>query len=112
MPGGDRTGPLGQGPGSGRVYGYCYGFGAPGYIKVPGRGMCRGYGFERGFGRSRGICRGWNITSNFRGYMTPYHWMPSMSREDEITMLITEADGLKRSQQDIEKRLAELEKEE
>jgi predicted nucleic acid-binding Zn-ribbon protein len=38
--------------------------------------------------------------------------MPSISREDEIRMLKTEADSLKRSQKDIEKRLSELEKEE
>ncbi|MCF7709262.1 MAG: DUF5320 domain-containing protein, partial [Verrucomicrobia bacterium] len=32
MPGGDRTGPMGAGPRSGRAAGYCAGFGAPGYM--------------------------------------------------------------------------------
>jgi hypothetical protein len=41
-----------------------------------------------------------------------YPNMPAMSREDEIRMLKAEADSLKRSQKDIEKRLGELEKEE
>ncbi len=31
MPGGDGTGPLGLGPGTGRRAGYCGGFGVPGY---------------------------------------------------------------------------------
>jgi hypothetical protein len=38
MPGGDGTGPLGQGPGTGRGRGPC------------GRGLARGRGFGRGFG--------------------------------------------------------------
>jgi hypothetical protein len=35
-----------------------------------------------------------------------------LSREDEVKMLKSEAEALKRSQKDIERRLAELEKEE
>jgi len=56
MPGGDRTGPLGAGPRSGRAAGYCSGFNMPGYANpVPGRGYGAGYGrgtgaAGRGFG--------------------------------------------------------------
>ena len=53
MPGGDRTGPLGAGPRTGRAAGFCAGYGMPGYANPVG-----GYGYGRGFGRGfRG--RGW-----------------------------------------------------
>lgn len=72
MPRGDRTGPMGQGPMTGRGAGYCAGFNAPGYANpVPraGLGLRRGFGrgftnsptysgagrgFRGGFGRGRG----------------------------------------------------------
>ena len=55
MPRGDRTGPLGYGPMTGRGAGYCSGSGVPGYMNpVYGRG--RGGGGGRGFG---GGGRGW-----------------------------------------------------
>jgi len=52
MPGGDRTGPLGLGPRTGRAAGFCSGYIFPGYMSpVPRfrRGFVRGLG--RGFGR-------------------------------------------------------------
>lgn len=61
MPGGDRTGPMGAGPMTGRGAGYCAGNDAPGYATPGfgrgfwGRGFGRGGG--RGFGRGGG--RGW-----------------------------------------------------
>jgi hypothetical protein len=60
MPGGDRTGPEGRGPVTGRGLGYCTGYNNPGFTKgVPrgGRGYGRGWGrgFGRGFGRGRGF---------------------------------------------------------
>jgi hypothetical protein len=43
MPWGDRTGPMGQGPLTGRKAGYCAGFSAPGFLKLrPGRFPRRG----------------------------------------------------------------------
>lgn len=110
MPVGDRTGPLGLGPGSGRALGYCYGFDSPGYTKGPGRGMGRGFGFGRGFGRGRGYGRGWGYGPPYPVHDPGYPLMPQMSKEDEIKMLKSEADALKRSQKEIEKRLEELEK--
>lgn len=48
MPFGDGTGPLGEGPMTGRGLGYCAGYNTPGYTKgVP---MGRGFGFGRGLG--------------------------------------------------------------
>lgn len=50
MPGGDQTGPMGQGPISGRGMGYCSGSEQPGYMnRGQGRGMGRCKG-GRGFG--------------------------------------------------------------
>ncbi len=51
MPGGDRTGPMGEGPRTGRGLGYCSGADQPGYA-TPGPGLGRGWG--RGWGRGRG----------------------------------------------------------
>ncbi len=48
MPGGDRTGPMGMGPMTGRGAGYCAGSPAPGFMN---RGFGGGGG---GFGRGRG----------------------------------------------------------
>ncbi len=61
MPGGDRTGPLGRGPRTGRGAGHCVGMSQPGFMnRTPGRGLgirCgggRGFGGARGFGGGRG----------------------------------------------------------
>lgn len=57
MPGGDRTGPFGAGPRTGRAAGYCAGYGMPGYANpIGGRGFGMGYGrgYGRGFGRGLG----------------------------------------------------------
>ena len=110
MPQGDRTGPLGLGSGTGSTFGYCYGYDAPGSTGGQGRGMGRAAGFGRGFGRRRGLGRGWGFTPNNLGNIPGHQWMPSVSNEDEIKMLKSEAEALKRSQKEIEKRLGELEK--
>ncbi len=60
MPGGDRTGPRGEGPMTGRAAGYCGGYASPGYMssgagysgRWPGRGGMRG---GRGIGGGRGM---------------------------------------------------------
>ncbi|BBB31831.1 conserved hypothetical protein [Thermotomaculum hydrothermale] len=57
MPFGDGTGPLGQGPMTGRGLGYCAGNNAPGRFGGFGRGFGYGRGWGRGFGR--GFGRGW-----------------------------------------------------
>jgi hypothetical protein len=61
MPGGDRTGPRGVGPMTGRAAGYCAGYGIPGYMNpIPGRGFGFGFGWGRGGWRGRG--RGWRYS--------------------------------------------------
>jgi len=73
MPGGDRTGPEGRGPRTGRTLGYCAGYNSPGFTKgTPiGRGFGRGWGrgFGRGsWGRGRGFWR--------RGYYPEPYYEP------------------------------------
>ena len=77
MPRGDRRGPEGMGPMTGRGLGYCAGFEQPGFMadEPPrgGAGYGRGYGFRGrgrmgfgpgfGYGRGRGFGRGWGYPS-------------------------------------------------
>jgi hypothetical protein len=113
MPAGDRTGPIGQGPVTGRRLGYCAGFDSPGFTKGPGGGMGRGFSsgrgmrFGRGMARGRGFGRRWGFNTPLQGNPG----MPSVSKEDEIRLLKSEADALEHSQKDIMKRLSDLEKE-
>ena len=68
MPQGDRTGPMGAGPMTGRAAGYCASTAAPGLAPMGGGrgygvgfgrggggGGGRGRGFGRGFGRGMGL---------------------------------------------------------
>ncbi len=56
MPGGDGTGPMGQGSKTGRALGPCAGQPTPGYMnELPGRGAGRGRGHGRGLGLGRGF---------------------------------------------------------
>jgi len=114
MPIGDRTGPSGMGPGTGRAMGYCYGFDSPGYTKGPGRGMGRGgrSGYGRGMGRGRGFMagRGWGL--NAPGFAPGYPAaMPAIGKDEEVKMLKSQIEYLANEQKNIEKRLEELGKE-
>ena len=68
MPGGDKTGPEGRGPLTGRRAGFCAGYQHPGFDNPT-------FGFGRGFGRGlgRGFGRGyWGRGRRFwRGYRYP-----------------------------------------
>jgi len=78
MPFGDRTGPRGMGPMTGRGAGYCAGFSQPGFANpIPGRGWF-GFGFGWGlrhnswggsWGRGRGRWFGWRWSSPYQ-----YSW--------------------------------------
>jgi len=50
MPGGDGTGPRGEGPLTGRAVGRCAGYPEGGYVTAPGRGGGYGYYGRRGGG--------------------------------------------------------------
>jgi len=72
MPRGDRTGPMGAGPMTGRGAGYCAGYSAPGYVNpIPPRSGGFGYG-HGGWGRGRGWGRGFGRGFGWRGVAYPY----------------------------------------
>jgi hypothetical protein len=112
MPKGDRTGSMGQGPRTGRGLGFCEGSDSPGITKGVRGGMGRGFGYGRGKGMGRGMGRGLNSCGPSAGSLTGNPRMSSMSKEDEVKLLKSQVDTLRRSQKDIEKRLGELENEE
>jgi len=59
MPRGDRTGPWGMGPMTGRAAGYCAGYNVPGYANPGPAGYGAGYGGAGyGYGYGRGGGRG------------------------------------------------------
>ncbi len=99
MASGDRTGPMGQGPRTGRALGYCSGYDDPGYTK--------GFG---GMGRGRAFGRGFHFGWPFRGNIPANLWAYTFSREDEINVLKSQKEELERMRKDIEKRLDDLEK--
>lgn len=110
MPGGDRTGPMGMGPMTGRAAGYCVGNNAPGYMNpVGGRGM--GFGGGRGFGRGMG--RGFRGGFRGAGYAAGYGWAPmpvAPTAQQEKDALQSQAEYLEGALKDIQQRLGELEK--
>ena len=73
MPRGDRTGPLGMGPMTGRAMGYCAGNTGPRFVF--GRGVGFGGGFGRQFSFGRG--RGWQRAGFGRFWGYPYPPMMS-----------------------------------
>ncbi len=81
MPRGDRTGPAGMGPMTGRGAGYCAGYNVPGFMNAYGGRM--GAGFGRGRGRWWGApppaAGGGSWAPSYGGY--PY--APSYSAEQE-----------------------------
>jgi hypothetical protein len=127
MPRGDRTGPAGFGPMTGRGLGYCAGYDTPGASKGPGMGLGRGWGRGIGYGRGlawrRGRGRG---LSGYWGYTPPIHtpsftpppaYITPPTPETQLAMLKQEKDYLESEMthirgalDDISKRIEELEK--
>ena len=94
MPFGDGTGPLGQGPMTGRGLGYCSGYSRPNYAQS---GWGRGW-FGRG--RGRGLRRWW-------AFQPPVPYQPSNTKE-EMEMLKEEAEILRKELIDIEATIQDL----
>lgn len=102
MPGGDRTGPMGAGPMTGRGLGYCVGYGASGFSHrgggwgLGGRGRGRGGGWRCGFhGMDRG--RWWSM--NPPGATDPVQERELLQREQAF---------LKSQMEQIQQRLEAL----
>jgi hypothetical protein len=132
MPGGDRTGPAGMGSMTGRAAGYCAGYSVPGYANPAGGrffGAGRSFSGARG-GRGRGY-RNWYRTTGLFGWqrynmgmpawggayaqpVNPYagtYAGPDVTPDEEKEILKEQAEFLKQQVDDIQARLAELEKE-
>lgn len=104
MPRGNRTGPMGAGPRTGRGFGYCSGYDAPGFATpAPGFGMGWGRGRGGGFGwRNRFFASG-PVGWDYSRYEPP-------SPEESLQALKSDADWLKGQLDAINKRIEELEK--
>ncbi len=133
MPTGDRIGPMGQGSRTGRARGFCSGFDTPGYEDGSYRNRGWGVGINqtvrsgkgvasgRGFGRRRNAGRGAGIGQGYgadRLYsfglllselIQHIPWQEILHKRDEIEELKTEAKRLKRSNEELEEKLRELE---
>ena len=108
MPRGNRTGPRGFGPRTGRGLGYCSGFDTPGYTKGPGMGFGRGYGGGRGW-RGRGWGYGWRAEPDPSFYPLDTPPYPTqLNQEEESKYLEQTLMNLKKEIDIIEKRLEEL----
>jgi len=125
MPGGDKTGPLGAGPMTGRGAGFCAGYDVPGYMNPSfgrGFGRGRGGGFGRGF---QGGGRGWRhqyyatgVPGWARGYGYPYPVASPVGsgtpvsaktfQAEELAYLKEQARYFRGALEDIEKRVNEL----
>ena len=113
MPFGDRTGPLGQGPRTGRGAGFCSGFAVPGFMNR-GRGFgCRGGGGGRGWrnqSRATGLT-GWQRRWGGQRMFVPRNTaeVPTAGPEQELTLLKNQAASLKTTLSQMQKRIEELE---
>ncbi|MBU0533407.1 MAG: DUF5320 domain-containing protein [Candidatus Omnitrophica bacterium] len=112
MPGGDRSGPNGLGPMTGRGAGYCAGYAVPGYVNPVGGRM--GLGRGRGFGRVRGFGRGFRGAAY--GYGVPYnpvalgggYPVQELSPQQEVDMLKDQAKAMQNEMEAINERISEL----
>lgn len=113
MPFGDRTGPAGLGPRTGRGAGFCAGFGIPGFLNraVSGWGFfCRGGG-GRGW-------RNWYYATGLTGWqraLGALGWWPAFgppyaapSREQELEQLKNQARYFESALENIRKRITAL----
>ncbi|HOJ52781.1 MAG TPA: DUF5320 domain-containing protein [Syntrophales bacterium] len=108
MPRGDRTGPWGLGPMTGRAAGFCAGYGMPGYAN-PAVGRGWGLGFGRGF---RGGGFGWRYRFYATGIPGRYWWgfppAPTYDAKTEKQLLEGQLNFFQEEIKALKKRLAEL----
>ncbi len=124
MPGGDRTGPMGAGPMTGRGMGYCAGFGVPGFWNR--LGLIGRLGRGGWFGRARGGGRRWRnwlyatgltgwqrAAMGWPAWSTPVEPIPPVSpagvtREQELEILNRQAEHLTAALQELRSRIDQL----
>ena len=115
MPGGDRTGPMGMGPMTGRGAGLCAGSGAPGFMNR----FVRGGSFGRGRGGGGGGGRGWRnmfYATGLTGWQraeagvapvlpqTP----PAVDPQQELQSLAAQADAAAATLEQVRRRIDEI----
>ncbi|MGC9225360.1 MAG: DUF5320 domain-containing protein [Terracidiphilus sp.] len=113
MPYGDKTGPLGQGPRTGRGAGLCAGSVVPGNLNSsPSPGMGRGGrgGFGRGWRHRFNATgpRGWQRASEAPNAAAPVPFAPAAD-ERQIAALKGQTESLQKSLNQMQKRIEELE---
>lgn len=117
MPRGNATGPMGMGPITGRMAGYCAGYNVPGYMNnIPGRGFGMGFGRGAGFGGRGGRGGGFGFRNRFFATGVPgWSWYGGMAAFDqkadpefEKQALGNQAEILQSELDAIKKRLEEL----
>ena len=98
MPKGDRTGPYGRGPMTGRAMGYCSGYNCPGHTKegLGGRGLGRGYRWRQRYFESDPYYYRRPISY----YDEPY---PQPTTEEEREYLEEEIKAMKERLQELSK---------
>jgi hypothetical protein len=113
MPRGDRTGPMGMGPMTGRGLGYCAGYAMPGYANA-------GFGFGFGMGRGRGFRRAYYMTG-FPGWarygygaypsgFAPYPYQGAAPAVDQKEILEEQAGFLQKQLDEVREQLKNLDK--
>ena len=112
MPRGDGTGPMGQGPMTGRAAGHCAGYDTPGF-ENPNAGRGRGMGFGRGRGGGRGWRNMYHATGLpgwLRQGFTP---LPEQRPGPDVERqaLRNQVQALQSQLELVQKRLSELEPE-
>lgn len=107
MPRGDRTGPLGMGPMTGRGAGLCGGYSNPGYMNSPG-GRLGGSGrcFTVFGGRGRGF-RNWFYATGLPGWLR-FGSESVTSKDDEMKFLKSHSEYLSGALEKVNAGLAEL----
>ncbi len=117
MPRGDRTGPTGASPGTGRMKGFCMGFGSPGTFNRSqdfaspggggaGRGRCNRF-FDTGLtGRQRSA--GLGFGRGPRGFVNPGSAL-DLEPETQLETLKAQAGYFERVLEGIKRRIQKLE---
>ena len=103
MPQGNRRGPEGAGPMTGRAMGYCTGQTVPGYAnRATGTGVGRGMGWRNAHGYGRGLRRRYFHPDESFEDLAP-------TKEEELHDLKTQAKRLERTLEEVNKRIKNLE---
>lgn len=119
MPGGDRTGPAGMGPMTGRAAGFCAGYPTPGYANPGWGGGYWGGGRGRGRGWGHGGGRGWgwgwrnrfdNPAPYAPAWQGPASYPAPVPREQELEALKAQAEYFERALEELRNRIKEVEK--